>query len=332
MESSPTTRGVASARPIKATSSSSGDRSRAGASRARIVLALALVYVVWGSTYLAMRIALGGFPPLLMGALRFLAAGGALFLALRLRGVKGPTTSQWLRCVFLGVLMLTFGNGGVAIAEQWVASGLAAVMIASVPLWAALFNGFFDRWPTRLELLGLAIGTTGVLLLNLGGDLRGQPLGAVVLLAAAASWALGSVWSRRMDLPQGLMTSAAQMLGGGAALLLLSLLHGDRPIASAGGTPVMAIIYLALFGSIVAYSAYGFLLRNVSPTLATSYAFVNPGIAVLLGVGFAHEQIRWTTVLAMVVILGGVALVAGKPRASAPPVRETTPVGCDGRC
>jgi len=307
------------------------DRNQqAGASRARIVVALALVYVVWGSTYLAMRIAMGGFPPLLMAALRFLTAGAALFVALRLRGVSGPTVSQWLRCILLGVLMLTFGNGGVAIAEQWVASGLAAVMIASVPLWAALFNGFFDRWPTRMELLGLAIGTAGVLLLNLGGDFRGQPLGAVVLLAAAASWALASVWSRRMDLPRGLMTSAAQMLGGGAALLLLSLIHGDRPIPGGDRAPMMAIIYLALFGSIVAYSAYGFLLRNVSPALATSYAFVNPAIAVLLGVGFAHEQIRWTTVLAMAVILGGVALVVGRPRAPVPPIREAPPLGCDG--
>jgi drug/metabolite transporter (DMT)-like permease len=288
----------------------------ARASRARVVVALALVYVVWGSTYLAMRIALGGFPPLLMAALRFIAAGGALLVALRLRGTPVPTPGQWARCTLVGLLMLTLGNGGVAVAEQWVASGLAAVMIASVPLWAALFNGFFDRWPTGREVLGLAVGTAGVLLLNLGGDFRGQPLGAAVLLGAAASWALGSVWSRRLDLPQGLMASAAQMLGGGAALLLLAFAHGDRPLPGAGGTPAMAIVYLAVFGSIVAYSAYGYLLRNVSPTLATSYAFVNPGIAVLLGVGFAQEQIRWTTVLAMAVILGGVALVAGKPRAS----------------
>ncbi len=314
------------------TGTSSGDRSRTGASRARIVLALALVYVVWGSTYLAMRIAIGGFPPLLMASMRFLAAGVPLFLVLRLRGVSGPTPSQWMRCALVGVLMLTFGNGGVAVAEQWVASGLAAVMIASVPLWAALFNGFFDRWPTRLELLGLVIGTAGVLLLNLGGDFRGQPLGAGLLLAAAASWALGSVWSRRMDLPQGLMASAAQMLGGGGGLLMLALIHGDRPMHGAGGTPMMAVIYLTLFGSIVAYSAYGFLLRNVSATLATSYAFVNPGIAVLLGVGFAHEQIRWTTVLAMVVILGGVALVAWKPQAVARSRAERPPLPCDERC
>jgi drug/metabolite transporter (DMT)-like permease len=268
---------------------------------------------------------------MLMAALRFLAAGSALFAVLRLRGVPGPTVSQWMRCTLLGVLMLTLGNGGVAIAEQWVASGLAAVMIASVPLWAALFNGFFDRWPTRLEALGLAVGTAGVLLLNLGGDFRGQPLGAAILLGAAASWALASVWSRRMDLPPGLMASAAQMLGGGGASLLLALIHSERPLPGAGGAPLLAIIYLALFGSIVAYSAYGFLLRNVSPSLATSYAFVNPGIAVLLGVGFAQEQIRWTAVLAMAVILGGVALVVWKPRAAGRPATGTPSLGCDGR-
>src|ERR1700694_3382826 len=179
------------------TPATSAGRPPVGTSRASIALALVLVYVVWGSTYLAMRVALGGFPPLLMAGLRFIAGGVALYFALRLRGITSPTPLQWLRGSLVGVLMLTFGNGGVAIAEQWVASGLAAVMIASVPLWAALFNGFFDRWPTGRELLGIAVGTAGVLLLNLGGDFRGQPLGAAVLLAAAASWALGSVWSRR---------------------------------------------------------------------------------------------------------------------------------------
>ena len=305
---------------------------RAGASPARVVVALTLVYVVWGSTYLAMRIALEGFPPLLMAASRFATAGAALFVGLRLRGVPSPTRAQWMRSGLIGVLMLTFGNGGVAIAEQWVSSGLAAVVVASVPLWAAVFNGFFERWPGGRELLGLAVGTAGVLLLIVGGDFRGQPLGAAVLLGASASWALGSVWSRRMDLPGGLMASAAQMLGGAAALLLLALIHGDRPRVGAIGTPVMAIAYLALFGSIVAYSAYGYLLRNVSPTLATSYAFVNPCIAVLLGVGFAHEQIRWTTVVAMAVILGGVALVAVKPRPALPRLAKAPPIECDERC
>ncbi|HYR55911.1 MAG TPA: drug/metabolite exporter YedA [Myxococcaceae bacterium] len=310
----------------------SSGRERRGPSQIRVVIALSLVYLVWGSTYLAMRIALGGFPPLLMAGLRFTAAGGALFVALRLRGVAAPSLSQWARSAVVGILMLTLGNGGVAIAEQWVASGLAAVVVASVPLWAALFNGFFDRWPSRLETLGLAVGTGGVLLLNLGGDFRGQPLGAAVLLGASASWALGSVWSRQMDLPQGLMASTAQMLSGGAALLLLALLHGDRPLPGASATPLLAIVYLALFGSIVAFSAFGYLLRNVSPTLATSYAFVNPGIAVLLGVGFAEEQIRWTTVLAMAVILGGVALVAIKPRPPLARVGQAPSLDCEERC
>ncbi len=305
---------------------------RTGASRARVAIALALVYLVWGSTYLAMRIALAGFPPLLMAGLRFLAAGAALFIGLRLRGIARPTPSQWARSAIVGVLLLTLGNGGVAIAEQWVASGLAAIMIASVPLWAALFNGFFDRWPTRGEALGLAVGTAGVFLLNLGGDLRGQPLGAAVLIGAAASWALGSIWSRRLDLPQGMMASAAQMLAGGAALLLLSVIHGDRPTEGAIGAPLLAIVYLAVFGSIAAYSAYGYLLRNVSPTLATSYAFVNPAVAVLLGVGFAHERIRWTTVLAMAVILAGVALVAGKRRPAAMAAAPSRPLECEERC
>jgi drug/metabolite transporter (DMT)-like permease len=135
-----------------------------------------------------------------------------------------------------------------------------------------------------------------------------------------------------MDLPQGLMASAAQMLGGGAALFLLALIHGDRPMPGAAGTPLIAIVYLTLFGSLVAYSAYGYLLRNVSPSLATSYAFVNPVIAVLLGVGLAHEEIRWTTVFAMVVILAGVALVAWRPQAPARSPQESPSLPCDERC
>lgn len=262
-----------------------------------------------------MRIALGGFPPLLMAATRFLCAGSVLFVALRLSGAPGPTRSQWLRSAAIGVLLLAFGNGGVATAEQWVSSGLAAITVASVPLWAALFNGFFERWPTRREWVGLVVGTTGVAILNLGGDFRAQALGFAVLIGASASWALGSVWSRRLDLPKGMMASAAQMLTGGSTLLVLSMLRGERLGSDASGVPLLAVGYLAIFGSIVGYSAYGYLLRNASASVATSYAFVNPLVAVLLGVAFAHEEIHWTTLLGMAVILAGVALVAARPRA-----------------
>lgn len=291
--------------------------SRDNAERRRslaIALSLAAVYLVWGSTYYAMRVALGGFPPLLMGGVRFTLAGMLLYAALRARGAAPPTRGQWARSALVGVMLLAFGNGGVAMAEQWVASGLAAVMIASVPLWAALFGGLFGRWPTRRELVGLAIGAGGVLVLNLGGGLSASPRGAALLLGASASWALGSVWSRRLDLPSGLMASAAQMLGGGAVLLVTSLARGDRPSITSA-EPVIAVGYLVLFGSIVAYSAYGYLLRTVSPALATSYAFVNPVVAVILGVSLGSERIGWTAVGAMAVILAGVALVVLKPRA-----------------
>lgn len=284
----------------------------AGPSRARIALALGLLYVVWGSTYLAMRIALGGFPPLLMAGTRFLCAGTVLYGVMRLRGAPNPTLRQWAGSAAVGVLLLGLGNGGVAVAEQWVASGLAAVVISSVPLWTALFAGLFGKWPTRREALGLGIGAVGVLLLNLGGGMRGTPLGALVLLVAAAAWALGSIWSKRLDLPKGLMASAAQMLGGGVFLFASAMIHGDRPVLHTG--PVLAVLYLVVFGSLIAYSAYGFLLRNVSPALATSYAFVNPVIAVLLGVVIGNESIGVTAIVAMAVILGGVALVILKPR------------------
>jgi drug/metabolite transporter (DMT)-like permease len=280
----------------------------------KVALALAVLYIVWGSTYGAMRIALGGFPPLLMAGVRFTTAGAALYGALRLRGAPPPTPRQWAHSLLVGVLLLAFGNGGVAAAEQWVASGLAAVVIASVPLWSALFAGLFGAWPTRREGIGLGIGAAGVLLLNLGGDLRGHPLGAGVLLGAAASWALGSVWSKRLSLPTGAMASAAQMLTGGAVLLVASIAHGDRATIALG--PSLALAYLIVFGSLIAYSAYGFLLRTVSPALATSYAFVNPVVAVLLGVGLGHEHIEPLAIIAMAIILAGVALVIAKPASS----------------
>ena len=182
-----------------------------GASRLRVALALATVYLVWGSTYFAIRIGLTGFPPLLLPAMRFLTAGVLLYGFLRLRGHPAPTRREWGSCLVIGTLLLACGNGGVTLAEQWVPSGLAAIMITSVPVWAAIFSSLFGRLPSRLEILGLVIGTVGVVLLNLGQDLRGHPLGAAMLLLAAASWAFGSVVSQRLPLPKGLISAAAQL-------------------------------------------------------------------------------------------------------------------------
>lgn len=278
--------------------------------RIGIALALFALYVIWGSTYLGIRIALEGFPPFLLSGIRFIIAGGALYLVLRGRGTPVPKRPQWVGAGIVGALLLVGGNGGVTFAEQWVASGLAALGVASTPLWAALFAGLWGRWPARLEWIGLGLGFLGVVLLNLEGDMRANPLGAAALLAAAICWSFGSIWSQRLQLPGGLMSSAAQMLVGGVVLLLISLLTGERMTAMPSGRAVGALVYLIIFGSLIAFSAYGYLLRRVRPALATSYAYVNPLVAVGLGVGLAGEQIGVRGLLAMVVILASVGLIA----------------------
>lgn len=276
----------------------------------RMLVALSLfgVYLIWGSTYLAIRIALADFPPFLMGAIRFLAAGLLMFAVLRWRGIPAPTRRQWFNCAVSGTLLLGFGNGLVCFAEQTVASGLAAVVVASMPLFAALAAGFYGQWPTRIEALGLIVGFAGVIVLNFGGDLRGSPLGAFALLVAAATWAFGSVWSRRRDMPHPAMSTAAQMLCGSVALGLVALLTGERIVAVHTDT-LLAVVYLGVFGSIVGFSAYIYLLHHVRPALATSYAYVNPPVAVLVGVLFAGEAVHTLDIVGMGVILAGVATI-----------------------
>lgn len=278
--------------------------------RVGIIVALFSLYIIWGSTYFGMRIALHDFPPFIMAGLRFVIAGVLLYSFLRLRGVPHPTRTQWAGAAIVGLLLLGGGNGGVAFAEQWVASGLAAVAIAAVPLWTALLFGLMGRWPTRLEWLGLALGFVGVLLLNLENNVWANPLGAIVLLLAPMCWALGTALSSRVSLPGGLMSSAAQMLIGGGVLLVAALLMGERMHGMPSLSSVEAMLFLIFFGSLVAFCSYGYLLSRVRPALATSYAYVNPMVAVALGVGFAGEHITLIGIVAMLVILSGVGIVS----------------------
>lgn len=298
------------------------------ASSGRVAAALASVYVIWGSTYLAMRIALEGYPPLLMAAIRFLMAGSAMYLWLRARGAARPTLKQWGSALVVGTLLLAIGNGLVAIAEQWVASSLASVMVASMPLFAAFFSGLFGRWPQRREWIALAVGAVGVVFLNLDGDLRSSVAGAIALIISPAAWAFGSVWSRRLDMPKGAMSSAAQMLSGGVVLAVVgSLLEWHRFNAAPPMRATLALAFLAVFGSIVGFSAYQFLLRNVRPALATSYAYVNPLVAVFLGILFGGEVITRWGAAGTALIVAAVALVAlGGPKAPkvSPPVSLDT--------
>lgn len=280
-----------------------------------VPLALFAVYVIWGSTYFAIRIALDSWQPFLLGAVRFAIAGGALYLWLRLRGVAPPTRRQWLNAALTGTLLLGVGNGLVCFAEQSVASGLAAVAVASMPLFAAAFGLIYQEWPSRLEWIGLAVGFAGVILLNLGNGMSGAPVGAIALVIAATAWAFGSVWSRRRDMPPASMNTAAQMLSGGVALTVVSLLVGERPPSHPSAASLLALGYLVVFGSLVAFTAYLYLLKNVRAALATSYAYVNPPVAVLLGALFLGEQVHPGDVVAMAVILSGVAMITlGKLR------------------
>lgn len=282
----------------------------AHARRWLVPLALATVYVVWGSTYLGIRIGLEGFPPFVLAALRFAAAGIAMYAWLRLRGAPAPTRKQWRNAGMTGVLLLGFGNGLVCFAEEYVASGVAAVAIASEPLFVALVLCVYREWPRRVEVVGLVIGFIGVVLLNSGGDLRASPWAAIALLVATASWAFGSIWSRRQDMPKGPMNVAAQMLCASAALVLMAVCSGERWPTHAPPQSVAALAYLAIFGSIVAFSSYLFLLRAVRPALSASYAYVNPPVAVLIGALVAGEHVGTLELAGMVVILLGVALIA----------------------
>jgi drug/metabolite transporter (DMT)-like permease len=279
-------------------------------SRLGILLALFALYLLWGGTYLGMRIALQSFPPFILAGVRFLIAGTILYVLLRARGAPSPTRAQWAGSAIVGILLLVGGNGGVVFAEQWVASGLAALGLAVIPLWAALFSGLFGRWPNRKEWLGLGIGFIGVVLLNLGNGFSTNPLGAIALIIAPMSWALGSIWSSRLPLPKGLMASAAQMLTGGVVLAILGLALGERVTRFPAAGPLWAMGFLIFGGSLIAFSAYGYLLARVRPALATSYAYVNPAVAVGLGALFAGEKLSPIEIVAMLTILTGVCLLS----------------------
>lgn len=306
---------LSSAAPSIPAAAIPADTTTTDANRGMLVFCLFALYVVWGSTYLAIRWALqGGFPPFLMAGMRFTLAGLVLYTLLRLRGYATPSAREWGAGALIGTLLLVMGNGCVVFAQQYVPSGVAALVVGSVPLWAALFGGLFGQWPGRAERWGLAIGFCGLILLNLGSDMRGNAWAAFALLLGPITWAFGSIWSRRLPLAQGLMSTATQMLTGGALFLLISFALGERLTALPDPRAISAFFYLVIFGSLVAFSAYGYLLRNARPALATSYAYVNPMVAVLLGTFLAGESLSTWGLLAMGAILGSVVLLTRAKR------------------
>lgn len=282
------------------------------------LLALLVLYVVWGATYLANAFALESLSPYPLSALRFALAGGLLYGFLRLRGAPDPSPREWLGAGLVGGLLLVGGLGSVVFAQQWISSSLAAIIVATMPLWLSLFSSLLGTRSALSDWLGMLLGVAGVVLLNAEVSLRANPLAALLAFAGPVSWALGSALSPRVRQPKGAMSSAAQMLAASLGFLLLALVRGDAWSLPSPRSS-LALAFLVLFGSLLAYSVYVYLLQQrVRPALMSSYTYVNPLVAVLLGVGLAGESLSRSGYLGMALILSGVVLVVSLKRLRRP--------------
>ncbi len=301
---------------------------RPNVSRAKLMTAFAAVYVLWGSTFLAIRFAVATLPPFLMAGTRHLVAGAVLYPLARLRSGERPTKANWSAAAVMGALLLFGGNGGVCWAEQIVPSGVAALLVASVSLWMVMIDWLRPGGvrPTGRVIAGLILGFSGLAFLvgpsRLAGSGRVDPIGATVLLLASLSWATGSVFSRRLHLPRApLLGTAMQSLAGGALLIFVGLLSGQGARLDWSGVSlrsVLALGYLIVFGSMLGFSAYTWLLGAAPPSRVSTYAYINPVVAVILGWAFAGERITPRMLAATAVIIAGVVLViTARPRAPA---------------
>lgn len=275
-----------------------------------LVLCLAATWLIWGSTYLAIKFALLSFPPFWQMGTRFLAAGAVLMAWMHWRGAAWPTRLQWRNALVVGALMLGGGMGGTAVAETSVGSGLVVAFIAVVPLMIAALNLIWGVKPGRLELAGIVVGLAGVLMLTQGAGFQASPAGLAAIAIACLTWSVGSVLSQRsLPLAPGAMGFASEMLCGGAVLMALSWLAGERPQWPPQPAAVAAWFYLVVAGSLIAFNAYMHLLAHASAGLASSYTFVNPVIAMLLGVAVLGEVVSGFEWAAAGVVLGGVVLM-----------------------
>ena len=304
-------------------------------------IALAIVYVVWGSTYLAIAYVVDEMPPFLSASVRFLIAGGTLYAFSIRRGDREgdrPGTAQWGAAAIIGTLLFLGGNGGVVWAEQRVPSGIAALIVASVPLWMALiaFVALKERLP-KIAIAGVVVGFAGAaLLIGPSGSDRVDLTGALVLVGASIAWSIGTLYATRAPLPKrGSVSAGMQLLCGGVALGIVGLASGElgrvHP-SQFSGSSILALAYLIVFGAVVAFSAYAYLVRNTTPAIVSTYAYVNPVIAVFLGWAIRDEALGSSTLIAGGIIVVAVAMIVGsrsrpkiaegEPAAGAPPVEE----------
>jgi len=301
--------------------------------RSRLVAAFAAVYILWGSTYLAIRFAVETLPPMLMIGARYVIAGGLLFAWARWRDGDRATAEDWRTSALSGTLMLAGGNGAVVWAAQRVPSGIVALLVAVVPIWMVLLDWVLPagRRPRASVFAGLAMGLAGLLLLigpsSMHGKMGIDPASVVVLLAGSLAWAVGSLLTQRAPRPtSGRVGSSIQMLAGGSVATLVAVFRGEPAqldLANASALSLGALAYLIVFGSLIGFTAYIYMLAHTTAAKAATYAYVNPVVAVFLGWAFANEPVTPRTVIAAAIILGGVAIItlareepSGAPEAS----------------
>lgn len=289
------------------------------ASRGQIIAAFASIYLVWGSTYLAIMYAVETIPPFIMGGARFLISGTLLYAWARYRGGQKPTRLHWRNALIAGAFLLLGGNGAVVWAEQYVPSGLTALLVSILPFWLVIIEWARPprRRPSGLVLAGLVLGFIGIIVLigpgNIGGNGDVPLLGALVLILGSLSWAIGSFWSRDAKLPEsGLLTTGMEMLGGGLLLLIVGVLSGELgrfDVHNVSKASAMGLLYLITFGSLIGFTSYIWLLDKVSPARLGTYAYVNPIVAVLLGWAIAGESLTIRTGIAAAIVICAVALI-----------------------
>jgi drug/metabolite transporter (DMT)-like permease len=303
----------------------------------RVIAAFAAVYIIWGSTYLAIRFAIDTLPPFLMAGLRFLIGGAILYAWTTRRGAPHPTRAHWKAAIIIGALLLLGGNGLVTWSEQRVPSGMAALIVAIVPLWMVVLDWLRPGGvhPGAPVIAGVIVGLVGVVLLvsspaDVNTNTAIDPLGALMLILATLCWAVGSLYSRGARLPASpLLTTSMEMLAGGVLLTVGGTVFGEWGALNLSAVSLqsfLALIYLIVFGSIIAFSAYGWLLRVTTPARAATYAYVNPVVAVFLGWALAGEDLTARTLVAAAIIIGSVVIITvyrGKGKTSQP--IETSP-------
>jgi drug/metabolite transporter (DMT)-like permease len=273
-----------------------------------IIVCLITVYILWGTTYYAIKVAITGFATFFLVGTRFVFAGGLILMWQMLRGAPMPTLAQWRGAALIGCLLLLAGNGTVALGEHWVSSGAAVALISSVPLTTAAWSCLFGERPARLEWLAMGVGTLGIAVMLLGHDLQASRLGVAVVLGGSLCWSLGTVLARRVALPAGATGFGAEMLCAGLAGFIISALAHEPWTFAIAIRPWAAWGYLVIFGSLIGFSAFRFLVARVSATLATTYAYVNPPVALFIGWWLGHEQFSIPLLMGLPVVLAAVAL------------------------